>query len=224
PESGRNLLLKFRENYYLEVERTPEEIAAKEKPTWISVPAGVDPRTLSQEDLDYLTQLPATIGIHPDSGQAITFRIGKFGPFLEAGGERRTVEDWRAGQTLDVPKAIEILSQPKTGMRQAKASSGPLQEFGQLEGAAGNVRVLAGRFGPYVTDGVTNATLPKGTDPAKIDAESANRILSAKREKGPSERPAGGRFGAKKAPAKTAAKKPAAKKPAAKKAAPKKNA
>ncbi len=97
-------------------------------------------------------------------------------------------------------------------------------ESGTLEGAAGNVRILSGRFGPYVTDGVTNATLPKGTDPAKIDAESANRVLSAKREKGPSERPAGGRFGAKKAAPKTAAKKPAAKKPAAKKAPTKKKA
>ena len=232
PETGRNLLLKFRENYYLEVERTPEEIEAKVKPTWVSIPPGVDPRTLAEEELDFLTTLPRTIGTFADNGEPIVFRIGKFGAFLEAGAERRTVEDWREGRAMAEDRASEILRAPKTTMRQTRASAGPLQEFGVLEGASGNVRVLAGRFGPYVTDGETNATLPKGTDPATIDAETANRILSAKREKGPSERPSGGRFGAKKAPARKtpakvapkAATKPAAKKSAVNKPAAKKKA
>ena len=218
PDTGRNLLLKFRENYYLEAERTPEEIEAKVKPTWISVPQGVDPRELSETDLDYLCALPAVIGQHPDTGEDITFRLGKFGPYIESGAERRTVEDWRAGRTLDAAKAAEILAAPKTNMRQARTSSA-LKEFGPLEGASGPVKIMAGRFGPYVTDGETNATLPKGTDPATVDAETANRILSAKRDKGPSEP----RAGFKKAPAKKAAPKTSAK-PAAKKAPAKKPA
>ncbi len=218
PETGRNLLLKFRENYYLEVERTPEEIEAKVKPTWVSVPPGVDPRELAPDDLDFLCSLPLAIGEHPETHEPIVFRIGKFGAFLEAGTERRTVEDWREGRTMDVARAAEILRAPKTGMRQARAAAGPIQEFGVLEGAAGNVRVLAGRFGPYVTDGETNATLPKGTDPATVDAETANRILTARRESGPRPAPLGKGKG--KAPARKAAPKTAAK-PAAKGAAPK---
>ena len=202
PATGRRLLLKFRQGYYLEVERTAEEIEAKEKPTWISLPPGVDPRTLSQDELDYLCQLPRTIGNHPETKEPISFRMGKYGPYVECGSERRTVEDWRIGQTLGIDEAVEILKTPKG--RTARTATGPLQEFGELEGAAGNVRVLAGRFGPYVTDGETNATLPKGTDPAKITAEEALRLLVAKREAGPSKRPA-----------KRTAKKPAAK-PAAK--------
>jgi len=187
PTTGRRLLLKFRQGYYLEVERTPEEIEAKVKPTWISLPPNVDPRSLSQEELNYLCDLPKTIGKHPDSNEPISFRMGKYGPYVECGAERRTVEDWRLGQTLDVDAAVEILKTPKG--RVARAAAGPLQEFGELEGAAGNVRVLAGRFGPYVTDGETNATLPKGTDPAKITAEEALRLLVAKREAGPSKKP-----------------------------------
>lgn len=188
PKTGRKLLLKNRMGFYLEVERTPEEIEAKAKPTWVSVPPNVDPRTLSQEDLNYLCSLPRVVGKHPETNEEITFRIGKFGPYLQSGKEIRNVEDWRSGDSLDVVKSLEILAQPKF-QRAARAPVAPLQEFGVLEGAAGPVKVLSGRFGPYVTDGETNATLPKSIDPAKITADEANEILSTKRAAGPSTRP-----------------------------------
>lgn len=207
PVSGRNLLLKQRGSYYLEVERTPEEIEAKEKPTWVSLPPNTDPRTLSQEDLNLLCSLPKTIGKHPKTGDAIEFRIGKYGPYIQGGKEIRNIDDWKVGVSLSVEAAVEILSQPKF-QRAARTAAAPLQSFGQVEGAAGEVKVLAGRFGPYVTDGETNATLPKGKDPAAITVEEAMELLARKREAGPSTK-----FVKKKG----AAKKPAAKKPAAKK-------
>jgi len=210
PATGRKLLLKNRQGFYLEVERTPEEIEAKVKPTWISVPPGVDPRELPQSDLDFLCSLPKTIGTHPENGQPILFKVGKFGAYLENGTERRTVDDWRSATTLDVEKSLEILALPK--FRTARTAAAPLAEFGQLEGAAGPVKVMSGRFGPYVTDGETNATLPKGTDPVTLTVEQAQDLLSRKRAAGPSTRkPIKRKVAAKpKAAAKTA--KPKAKK------------
>lgn len=205
PTTGRRLLLKNRQGYYLEVERTPEEIENKVKPTWISVPPGVDPRTLSQEELSFLCNLPKTIGNHAETGQPIVFKVGKFGAYLECGEERRTVEDWRAAESMGVDQAEEILKQPK--FRAARAAPSALKEFGEIEGAAGPVKVMAGRFGPYVTDGETNATLPKGTDPANLTEEQAKDLLDRKREAGPSTRKPVRRkaAAAKKAPAKKAA-------------------
>lgn len=186
PTTGRQLLLKNRQGFYLEVERTPEEIENKVKPTWISVPPGVDPRTLSQEDLNFLCNLPKEIGKHPDSGLPIHFKVGKFGAYIECGEERRTVEDWRTADKLDVDGAVEILKLPK--YRVARQPVAPLKEFGPLPGSAGPVKVLSGRFGPYVTDGETNATLPRGTDPLTLTESDATNLLNVKREAGPSTR------------------------------------
>jgi DNA topoisomerase-1 len=185
PTTGRRLLLRHRQGYYLEVERTDAEIEAKEKPRWVSLPPGVDPKTLSQEDLDALCQLPRSIGKNPETGVEIVYKMGKYGAYIECGSERRTLEDWRRGLTATTESAMAILAQPKF-QRGARAASAAIQEFGELEGAAGPVRVLSGRFGPYVTDGETNATLPKGSDPASLTAEAAVALLVRKREAGPS--------------------------------------
>lgn len=208
PITGRQLLIKsYMGRPYLQVEQTAEEIERKEKPRFVSVPAGVDPKQLSQEDLDFLANLPRTIGKHPENGEEITFRIGKYGPYVQAGKEIRNVDDWRAGATLDVEGAVELLKQPK-GKQARAAAAGPIQEFGELDGCAGPVKVLAGRFGPYVTDGQTNATLPRGKDPASITKEEAADLLAKKREAPPSTRFVKKRAPAKKAPVKkTAARK-----------------
>ncbi|RYG42273.1 DNA topoisomerase I, partial [bacterium] len=206
PQTGRRLLLKNKGGYYLEVERTPEEIEAKEKPTWISVPPGVDPRTLPQEELDSLTELPRLVGAHPETGEPILYKMGKFGGYLESGAERRTIEDWREGLSMETPRALEILALPKG--RPVRSAPAALKEFGELPGSAGPVKVMSGRFGPYVTDGETNATLPKGTDPANLSVEQATELLARKREAGPSTRK----------PVRKTAKKPAAKKTTTKKA------
>jgi len=184
PATGRRLLVRNRQGFYLEVERTPEEVEAKVKPTWISVPPGVNPTQLSQEDLDLLCSLPKSIGAHPETGKPILFKIGKFGPYVESGEDRRTVEDWRSVTTMGVDAAVEILKQPRFGAKRGPAAA--LKEFGTLNGAAGPVKVLAGRYGPYITDGETNATLPKGIVPEDLSEEQATTILTAKREAGPS--------------------------------------
>lgn len=179
PVTGRRLLVKNRGGYYLECERTPEEIEAKVKPRWISVPPGVNPADLSQEDLDMLCHLPKEIG------GGIVFKMGKFGAYLEQGTERRTVEDWKSGFTLTVEEAEAILAQPKGRAAAASRSPQTLKEFGELEGFDGVVKVLSGRYGPYVTDGTINATLPKTVSPEELTQEKAIELLTAKKEAGP---------------------------------------
>jgi DNA topoisomerase-1 len=89
---------------------------------------------------------------------------------------------------MNLEQALEILAQPK--FKSARSSTpSTIAELGQMEGAAGPVKVLNGRYGPYVTDGETNATLPKGIDPKSVTAEQAGALLKAKREAGPSKRP-----------------------------------
>ncbi len=197
PDTGRRLLLKFRQGYYLEAERTPEEMEAKERPVWVSLPADGDPRNLSQADLDFLCRLPHRVGNHPENGQPIDFRIGKFGAYIECGEERRTVINWHDGATMTVDQAAELLSMPKYAAAR-KAPTGPIKEWASLPGSPGVVKVLAGRFGPYVTDGEVNATLPRGIDPATLTETAAAELLQKKRDAGPSEKKPRGRFAAKK--------------------------
>lgn len=190
PITGRNLLLKNRNGYYLETERTPEEVEKKVKPRWISLPPGIKPEELTQEVLDEVARLPKTIGTNPETGQEIVAKIGKFGPYIESGSETRSVEDWRKLLSLSVGEAAQILKQPKVvGRRAASAPAGALKEFGQLDGSTGPVKLMAGRYGPYVTDGTTNATLPKDMKPEDVTPEKALELIRAKAAAGPSARP-----------------------------------
>ena len=204
PDTGRRLMLKFRQGYYLESERTPEEIEAKERPTWVSLPADGDPRNLSQADLDFLCRLPHKVGVNPENNAPIEFRIGKYGAYIECGKERRTVVNWRDGATMSVDEAVALLAMPKYAAAR-KAPAGLIKEWASLPGFPGAVKVLAGRFGPYVTDGEVNATLPRGADPALLTEEEAAALLQKKRDAGPVEkRPKGRAVAKKKAPAKKA--------------------
>ncbi len=189
PQTGRNLLLKQRGGFYLEVERTEQEITDKLKPTWVSVPPETDPRDLSKEDLDMLCQMPIEIGIHPELGEPILFRIGKYGPYIQSGKVIRNYENWRHSPKMTIAEAVEVLAMDKmASARASRQSAGPIQEFGELPDCAGPVKVLPGRFGPYVTDGTTNATIPKSLDPATLSASDAQDLLRKKREAGPSTR------------------------------------
>ena len=183
PVTGRRLLLKQKGGYYLEVERTPEEIEQSVKPRWVSVPTGSKPEDLTQEILDQLCRLPRSIGKHPDTGTEVVLKCGKFGMYVEAGEERRTVTDWRKALEITLDEAAELIRQSKSGGLSAQVNAGPLKELGEIEGR--QVRVLAGRYGPYVTDGEVNATLPKGKEPTAVTLEEAADMLARKREAGP---------------------------------------
>jgi len=178
------------------------------------------PKDVPGEDLDLgwalkLLSLPRLIGPHPETGNPITASIGRFGPYLAHDGKYArlgsTAEVFETGMNAAVVKLAEAAS--GAGRQRGKAE--PLKTFGASPVTNAEVRLMAGRFGPYVTDGDTNATLPKTANPDELTLEAALELLAARAAKAPAK-------GKKKAaPRKAAAPKKAT---AAKKSAPKKAA
>ena len=182
PVTGRPVTLKSgRFGEYLELGQTEEEQEKKEKPRRVSLPKGVSVADLTVEIAEKLIQLPRSLGDHPENGDAITTGLGRYGPFLKRGSEYRNLESWERACDLTREEALEILKQPKPARKRFGAKKTVLKELGEIDGAAGPVQVLDGRYGPYVTDGKTNATVPKGTDPLEVTSEQAKTMLDAKR-------------------------------------------
>jgi DNA topoisomerase-1 len=184
PATGRPVFLRHgRFGFYLEREQSAAEKEAGEKPHRVSLPRGLEPQEVTPEVARALIALPRTVGVHPESGEPVTAAIGRYGPYVKHGDDFRSVPDWRAAVEIDLDGALALLAQPKAarGARGRGAPKTVLKELGEVPGAAGPVKVLDGRYGPYVTDGETNATLPKGTDPAALTAEEAKALLDARR-------------------------------------------
>jgi DNA topoisomerase I len=136
-------------------------------------------------------QFPRSLGNHPETGAEVVVAVGRYGAYLTAGESKANVGDWRTGLTITLDEAVQALAAKGAGRQRGKAEA--ILEFGSIEGAAGPVRVLDGRYGPYVTDGETNATIPKGTDPKTLTAAAALDLLQKKKAAGPSKRPFKGR-------------------------------
>jgi DNA topoisomerase-1 len=125
------------------------------------------------------------------AGEPITAQNGRYGPYLKAGSEFRSLASEEELFTVTEEQARAILAQPK--QRRGATAAAPGRELGTDPATGKPVVVKDGRFGPYVTDGVTNATLRKADDPAAVTLERAAELLAEKRAKGPSQRPARGR-------------------------------
>ncbi len=177
------------------------------KPRTGSLLRNMDLQTVTLQDALKLLSLPRVVGVDPTSGEEITAQNGRYGPYLKRGTDSRSLatEDQMFTVTLD--EALKIYSEPKRSGRQA-ASAPPLRELG-TDPASGKPMVIKdGRFGPYVTDGETNASLRKGDDVLSITDDRAAELLADRRARGPVKRTA------KKAPRKAPAKRAAAKKAA----------
>ena len=176
--------------------------------------------TVGLDDALRLLTLPRVLGAGAD-GEEISALNGRYGPYIKQGKESRSLESEDQLFTVTLEQALALLAQPKTRGRRAAAAA-PLRELGDDPASGQPVTVREGRFGPYVTDGETNASLRKGDAVEEITIERAAELLADRRARGPAKK-AAKKAPAKKAPAKkTAAKKAAAKKAPAKKAAAKK--
>jgi DNA topoisomerase-1 len=175
------------------------------KPRTGSLLRNMDLQTVTLEDALKLLSLPRVVGIDPDSGEEITAQNGRYGPYLKRGTDSRSLatEDQIFDVTLE--EALKIYSEPKRRGRQGAAAP-PLRELGNDEASGKPMVIKDGRFGPYVTDGETNASLRKGDDVLSITDARASELLADRRARGP----------VKKTAKKTAAKKTAAKKTAKK--------
>ena len=183
--------------------------AAKPKPRTASLLRSMDLSTVTLEQALDLLSLPRVVGQDPESGEDITAQNGRYGPYLKKGTDSRSLEPEEQIFTVTLEQALEIFAQPKRRRGQA-AARGPLRELGQDPATDKPVVIKDGRFGPYITDGQTNVTVPRSEDPATISAERAFELLADKRAKGPAK---------KRTTRKTTAKKTTTKKATTKKAA-----
>jgi len=215
PETGLDVQVKAgRFGPYVQL---GEVVDGGPKPRTSSLFASMSTATITFDEALMLLSIPRVVGIDPADDQEIVAHNGKFGPYLKKGTDSRSLvsEDQLLAITLD--EALAVFAQPKTRGRNAKA---PLRDMGADPVTGLPMLVKDGRFGPYVTDGTTNASLRVGDDVESLTVERAAELLADRRAAGPSKKKAV----KKKAPAKkkTAAKKATAKKTTAKKATAKK--
>jgi DNA topoisomerase-1 len=155
-----------------------------------SVPKDVPVEDVTAEVAQRLLSLPREIGPHPETGKPITASIGRYGPYLAHDGKYAklgsTAEVFETGMNAAVAKLADAAS---GGGRQRGASREPIAVLGKHPNGK-DVKVMAGRYGPYVSDGTTHATLPKGAEPKAVTLDEAVRLIDEKAAKGPSKRPA----------------------------------
>ncbi len=205
PESGHPVVVKAGRYGPYVTTVVPE--GSKDAPRTASLFASMSPETVTLEDALKLLTLPRTVGAAPD-GEEIQALNGRYGPYIKKGTDSRSLESEDKLFTVTLDEALAIFAQPK--QRGRRAAAAPLKELGADPVTQGQITVREGRFGPYVTDGETNASLRKGDDVESITLERAAELLADRRARGPATK--------KKAAKKTTAKKTAAKKTPAKKA------
>jgi DNA topoisomerase I len=156
--------------------------AAVVKPRTASIFSTMDLATIDIDTALKLLDLPRVVGLDPESGTEILAQNGRFGPYLKKGVETRSLTSEDQIFDIDLAGALELYAQPKYGA--ARASSA-LKEFEADPESGKPIKIKDGRFGAYVTDGVTNATIPRGEEIEDIDFERAVQLLADKRAKGP---------------------------------------
>ena len=140
-----------------------------------------------------LLSLPRTVGTDPVHGEEVTVQTGRYGPYVKKGTESRSLEREDQLFTITLDEALALLAQPK-GRRAAAAPKPPLRELGPDPSTGDPVVLREGRYGPYVTDGTTNASLRASDEADSITIERAAELLEDRRQRGPSPpKRAGGR-------------------------------
>ena len=170
---------------YVQLGENPEK-GSKAKPKRASLERGMSEDGVSLNEALRLLSLPRELGA-ADDGQLILANRGRFGPYVQHGSEFRSLEATDDVYTITLSRAKELLAKPK-GQRRQRAAAAELRVVGEHPSSKTPVRILDGRYGPYVTDGETNASLPKGTAPESVTMEQALELLKAREGASPSKR------------------------------------
>jgi DNA topoisomerase I len=212
-EAGDTIYLKAgRYGPYVQV---GEMTDPKDKPKTASLLSTMSPETLTLDDAQRLLSLPRVVGQHPEGGEILS-QNGRYGPYLTWEKETRSLEDEDQIFTVDLEGALALFAQPKARGRRAAAK--PLADLGDDPVTKRHVVVRSGRFGLYVTDGETNATLRIGDTPETMTLDRASELLAERRNAEPSTRVRKATKKATKAPAKATKKATKSTKKATKKA------
>jgi DNA topoisomerase-1 len=154
-----------------------------DRPRTASLFRSMTPESVSLDEALELLLLPRTVGTDPASAEDVQALNGRFGPYVKKGTDTRSLETEEQLLTVTLEEALALFAQPKA--RRGRASAAPLRELGNDPETAQPVVVRSGRFGPYVTDGTTNASLRKGDEPETISIERAAELLADRRAAGP---------------------------------------
>jgi len=184
PETGRAVVVR-EGRYGPYVAEVPPE-GAEEKPRTASLFKTMALETVTLDQALRLLSLPRTLG--GVDGEEVTAQNGRYGPYVQKGKETRSLESENQLFSITLEQALELLGKPKERRRRGQASAGPLRELGPDSLSGRSIVVRSGRFGPYVTDGETNASLRRGDDPENVTLERAIELLAERRAKGSTER------------------------------------
>ncbi|MBP88488.1 MAG: DNA topoisomerase I [Planctomycetaceae bacterium] len=208
PDTHKPIFLKVgRFGPYVQL-GTPDD---DEKPKNASLLKGMEPGDISLEVALRLLSLPRTLGNYPENNEPIVAQNGRFGPYIKCGTDTRSLPADVSPLDVTLEQAIELLKQPKTRGSGRAAPKEPIKVFEKSPVTGEPIKLLDGRYGPYVTDGETNASLPKGTSPDEFSFDQAVTLLAERAAAG------GGKKKKKKATKKKSAKKKTTKKAATKK-------
>jgi len=182
PDTGNRILLKS--GPYGPYVQAGEKGADGAKPPRASLPKGVTPDDVTFDLAMRLLSLPRELGTDPATGKPVLAGLGRYGPYVNRERTYRNLDSFEQVFEIDLERALELLAQ--------KQGPGVLKEFGPHPKSGKTLELLDGRYGPYVTDGEQNASLPKGTDPADFDLAAAVELLDRAGKK-PGSRRGGGR-------------------------------
>ncbi|MFZ5667999.1 MAG: type I DNA topoisomerase [Pseudomonadota bacterium] len=192
---------------------------AADKPRRASLPKGWPPATMDIDKALRLLDLPREVGTHPEDGKPILAGIGRYGPYVQHDGLYANLENAEEVFEVGLNRAVAVLAEKRAGGRGGRAAAAALKELGAHPEDGQPVRILSGRFGPYIKHGAVNANVPRGKDPQAVTLEEAVGLLAERAAKGGGKKPAR-KAAARKPDPKTAKTVKAKKKPAAKKAKP----
>jgi DNA topoisomerase-1 len=193
PKSGQNVyVMNGRFGAYVQLGEMPEpapKVRGKkaepvEKPKRSSLQAGMTESTVTLEQALTLLALPREVGLHPDDNQPIVTNFGRFGPYVKHGDEFRSLESDEDVFNISFDAALALIRAPKVSRRRGQGAA--KKTLHELTHEGTTLKVLAGRYGPYVTDGTTNASIPKTVAPEALTYAQAQELLAARRDAGPS--------------------------------------
>ena len=178
PTTGQHVyVMHGRFGAYVQLGETPEDRDIK--PRRASLGRDFTEETITLNDALRLLSLPRELGKGED-GEPILANLGRFGPYVKHNSEFRSLEDSDDVYTISFERAKELLAQPKKSMRRARQAPKELKNLGKHPESGADVKILDGRYGPYVTDGETNASVPKGTQVEAVTMASAIELLNAR--------------------------------------------
>ena len=176
PESGQDVTIRTgRFGPYI-------QLGEGEKPQRASIPKGTDASAVELEYALKLLSLPREVGKHPETGEPITANFGRYGPYVAHNGSYASLDSPEEVFTVGINRAVSVLAEKKAKSRAPRGPE-PLKELGADPGGA-MIKLMRGRYGPYVTDGSTNATVPNGTDPLSVTLERAIELIAERAAKG----------------------------------------